>query len=201
MLFGMMVGFDLDMTLADTRRGIGAVYREISERTGVFIDVPLVQGRLGPPLETELAHWFPPGEILAMVVLFRSLYSELALPATDELPGARAAMRAVHAHGGRTMVVTAKNQFHAEATIEFLGLDVDVVVGGLWSSAKGMALREHGAVTYVGDHKGDVDAARTAGAFSLGVATGPFTAAELLAYGADLVLPDLLAFPAWLNGQ
>jgi phosphoglycolate phosphatase len=33
------------------------------------------------------------------------------------------------------------------------------------------------------------------------VATGPFTAVELLAYGADLVLPDLLAFPAWLSGQ
>jgi len=201
MLIGMMVGFDLDMTLADTRRGIGAVYREIAARTGVFIDVPLVQGRLGPPLETELAHWFPPEEILPMVTLFRSLYADLALPATDELPGAREAMRAVHSLGGRTMVVTAKNQRHADATVEFLGLDVDVVVGGLWSSAKGAALKEYNAMTYVGDHKGDVDAARTAGAFSLGVATGPFTAAELLAYGADLVLPDLLAFPAWLTSK
>src|SRR4051812_21431385 len=148
MLIGMMVGFDLDMTLADTRRGIGAVYREISARTGVFIDVPLVQGRLGPPLETELAHWFPPGEILAMVTLFRSLYAELALPVTDELPGAREGMRAGHGHGRRTVVGTAKNQRHADATIEFLGLDVDVVVGGLWSSAKGAALKEYGAMTY-----------------------------------------------------
>ncbi|MEO5876337.1 MAG: HAD hydrolase-like protein [Streptosporangiaceae bacterium] len=197
----MMVGFDLDMTLADTRKGIGAVYQEISAATGVFIDVPLVQSRLGPPLEAELAHWFPAARIPEMVTLFRSLYAAIALPATVELAGAGEALRAVRAHGGRTMVVTAKNQVHAEATLTFLGLDVDVVAGGLWSSAKGPALRRHGATTYVGDHTGDVDAARTAGAFSLGVATGPFTSAELLAYGADFVLPDLLAFPAWLNGQ
>jgi phosphoglycolate phosphatase len=32
------------------------------------------------------------------------------------------------------------------------------------------------------------------------VATGPVSAADLAAAGADAVLPDLLGFPAWLAG-
>ena len=42
-----------------------------------------------------------------------------------------------------------------------------------------------------GDTPLDVAAALSAGARSLGVATGPSTAAELAAAGADAVLPDL----------
>ena len=45
----MMVGFDLDLTLADTRRGIGAVYAALAAETGAFIDVPLVVGGGGAP--------------------------------------------------------------------------------------------------------------------------------------------------------
>lgn len=35
----------------------------------------------------------------------------------------------------------------------------------------------------------------------MGVATGPYGAEDLLAAGADVVLPDLTAFPAWLDGH
>lgn len=197
----MMVGFDLDMTLADTRKGIGAVYTALSAETGVFIDVPLVTSRLGPPLESELAHWYPAERVVVMAKRFRELYPELAIPATEAMLGAAAALESVRAAGGRTMVVTAKNERDARATVAFLGLPVDVVAGGLWAAAKGAALREHSAVTYVGDHTGDVDAARAAGAYSLAVATGGIGAAALAAYGADHVLPDLTAFPAWLAVQ
>ncbi|MCD0447679.1 haloacid dehalogenase-like hydrolase [Actinocorallia sp. API 0066] len=197
----MMVGFDLDMTLADTRRGIGAVYAALSAETGVFIDVPLVTSRLGPPLEAELAHWFPAERVPEMVVRFRALYPDLAIPATDPMAGAAEAVQAVRDGGDRVIVVTAKNRPHAEATLRHLGLEVDLLVGGLWSAAKGEALREHGAHTYVGDHTGDVDAARAAGAFSLAVATGPFTAEALAAYGADHVLGDLTTFPSWFSAR
>ncbi|MDX6738379.1 HAD family hydrolase [Actinocorallia sp. A-T 12471] len=196
-----MVGFDLDMTLADTRRGIGAVYSALAAETGVAIDVAAVTARLGPPLDVELAHWYPPEHIPEMILRFRALYPELAIPATDLMAGASEAFHAVRAAGAGIVVVTGKNRPHALATLAHLGLTADVVVGGLWSSAKGAALREHGAHTYVGDHTGDVDAARAAGAFSLAVATGPFTADALTAYGADHVLPDLTAFPTWLTGR
>ena len=41
-----MVGFDLDMTLADTRDAIGAVYEALAAETGVAIDVAAVVGQL-----------------------------------------------------------------------------------------------------------------------------------------------------------
>lgn len=194
-----MVGFDLDMTLADTRRGIGAVYEALAVETGVYIDTALVITRLGPPLQSELAHWFPAEHVPAMVIRFRELYPDIAVPATDPMPGAAAAIEAVRDAGGAVVVVTAKNQRDAEATVRFLGFGVDHVVGYLWAEAKGGALREHGAVVYVGDHTMDIDGARAAQAVSVGVATGPFDEAALLAYGADVVLPDLLGFPAWLT--
>ena len=44
------VGFDLDMTLIDSRPGIAAAFAELSARTGVAIDTDQVVSRLGPPL-------------------------------------------------------------------------------------------------------------------------------------------------------
>jgi phosphoglycolate phosphatase len=192
------VGFDLDLTLADTRGGIAAVYDALSAERGVFVDSALIVTRLGPPLETELANWFPADQVPAMAGRFRELYPDIAVPATLPMAGAASAIAAVRAKGGRTVVVTAKNQRDAERTVRFLELPVDHVVGSLWAAEKGQALKEHGAVTFVGDHIGDVDAARAAAAVSVGVATGPFDLAALRDYGADVVLPDLHAFPGWL---
>jgi phosphoglycolate phosphatase len=196
-----MVGFDLDMTLADTRRGIAAVYDVLAAETEVFIDSALICTRLGPPLEIELANWYPAEHVPAMVRRFRELYPAIATPVTTPMAGAYEAVHAVRERGGRVMVVTAKNQRDAEQTLRLLGLPVTVVVGALWAAGKAVALREHGAAIYVGDHTGDVDAARAAGAVSVGVASGPYDVAALGAYGADFVLPDLLAFPDWLGSR
>jgi phosphoglycolate phosphatase len=193
------VGFDLDLTLADTRKGIAATFVALSERTGVAIDTEAVVSRLGPPLETELANWFPAERVAEMAAIYRGFYGDIAVPATVTMPGAAEAVEAVKARGGRVIVVTAKHQVHAEATVRTLGLNVDEVAGGLFSTAKGTALSRFGATVYVGDHVADVDAARAAGARSVAVATGPYDAEALLAYGADIVLPDLRVFPETLT--
>jgi phosphoglycolate phosphatase-like HAD superfamily hydrolase len=197
---GFAVGFDLDLTLADTRAGISAVYASLTAETGVPIDTDLVVRRIGPPLEEELAYWFPPDEVPAMAARYREIYADIAIPATVLMPGAAAALDAVRARGGRVVVVSGKNQADTERTVRYLGLRVDAVVGGLFGSEKGAVLREHGAGAYIGDHTGDVDAARAASAVAVAVATGAFDSEALTAYGADVVLPDLLAFPEWLGG-
>ncbi|MFF4271106.1 HAD family hydrolase [Streptomyces sp. NPDC001536] len=192
------VGFDLDMTLIDSRPGIRACFLELSERTGTYVDADLVVTRLGPPLAQEMAHWFPADQIEAMADLYRSLYPSIAIAASPAMPGAREAIAAVQAAGGRAIVVTAKYGPNAKLHVEHLGLDPDAVIGDLWAEQKAEALREHGASVYVGDHLGDVRGARTAGALSVAVPTGPCGAAELTAAGADVVLADLTEFPAWL---
>ncbi|MFF4967381.1 HAD family hydrolase [Streptomyces sp. NPDC003388] len=196
----LTVGFDLDMTLIDSRPGIHACYLALSERTGTYIDADLAVTRLGPPLADELINWFPAERVPAMAELYREMYPATAIAATPAMAGARQAMEAVRAAGGRTMVVTAKYEPNAKLHLAHLGLEPDVVVGDLWAEQKALALREYGARVYVGDHVGDVRGARTAGALSVAVATGPCDGDELRAAGADVVLDDLGAFPAWLAG-
>lgn len=194
------VGFDLDLTLADTRAGIAAVFDEVALRLGVPIDSAAVVARLGPPLEWELANWLPQEEIPAAAALYRSLYPSIAVPVTTLMPGARQAVAAVRRAGGRVIVVTGKNTFDATRTVEFLGLEVDEIAGAVFGAAKGPALAEFGAVAYVGDHVGDIEAARAAGAVSVAVATGGYPAGELRDYGADAVLGDLTEFAEWFDG-
>ncbi|MER6463018.1 HAD family hydrolase [Streptomyces sp. NPDC001288] len=194
----LTVGFDLDMTLIDSRPGIHACYTALAERTGTYIDADLAITRLGPPLAEELVNWFPAGRVAEMSELYRAMYPEIAIAATPAMPGAREAIAAVRGAGGRAVVVTAKYEPNAKLHLSHLGMVPDAVVGDLWAEQKAAALREHGASVYVGDHVGDVRGARTAGALSVAVATGPCDADELLAAGADVVLGDLTELPAWL---
>ncbi|MEU6088889.1 HAD family hydrolase [Streptomyces sp. NPDC047085] len=196
----LTVGFDLDMTLIDSRPGIRACYLALAERTGTYIDADLAVTRLGPPLAEELVNWFPEDEVAAVADLYREMYPSIAVAATPAMEGAREAIRAVREAGGRTMVVTAKYEPNAKLHLDHLGIEPDVVVGDLWAEQKAAALREHGAGVYVGDHVGDVRGARIAGALSVAVATGPCDGDALRAAGADVVLDDLSAFPAWLAG-
>lgn len=195
----LVVGFDLDMTLIDSRRGIKAVWDLLAEESGVAIDTELVVSRLGPPLQWEMANWFAPEQVTPMVSRYRDLYPDYAIVGTDPLPGVADALAAVRRHRGRSVVVSAKYERSVRTHVEHLGLDVDETIGDLHGPDKGIALREHGATIYVGDHTADIDGARAAGAVAVSVATGPFSGDELRAYGADVVLEDLGEFPAWLS--
>jgi phosphoglycolate phosphatase-like HAD superfamily hydrolase len=97
-----------------------------------------------------------------------------------------------------------------------LGSYFDFEVGGYGSEsypkgaqvmmARGRAAEKYGKTfterntVYVGDSVRDVAAAKRGGAHSVAVATGRSTQSDLLAAGADLVLPDLADVPAVLRG-
>ncbi|MEH1026571.1 HAD family hydrolase [Micromonospora profundi] len=195
------VGFDLDMTLVDSRPGIAATFRALTARTGVPVDADLAVSRLGPPLRTELAYWFPPEQVESAVLAYRELYPAYAITPTVPMPGAREAVEAIRARGGRVLVVTAKMGRLARLHLDHLGLKVDELAGDLFAEQKAIALREHDATHYVGDHVADMVAAEAAGLPGIGVATGPCSAQELRAAGAKLVLDDLVGFPAALDGM
>src|SRR5262245_14084649 len=188
------------MTLIDSRPGIAATWAELARRTGVPIDVEAVVSRLGPPLEVELANWFPTEEVAARAGEFRALYPDFAVIGTSLLPGARAAVDAVHRHGGRVVVVTGKYEPNARLHLDHLGLPVDDLVGWRWGPAKGAALAERGATIYVGDHESDMVGAKAADALAVGVAASPASAAALTVAGADVVLASLDGFASCLDG-
>ena len=199
MSHGPAVGFDLDMTLIDSRPGIRAAYLALTERTGVYVDADLAVSRLGPPLRTELGHWFPAEEIEEAVATYRALYPEYAIEPTVPVAGAAEALDAVRAAGLRVVVVTSKLGRLARLHLDHLGLRADELAGDLFAEGKAAALIEHGVQWYVGDHVADMVAARTAGIPGVGVATGPCSEPELRDAGAAYVLPDLTGFPALLS--
>ncbi|WP_320068163.1 HAD family hydrolase [Micromonospora sp. RTGN7] len=195
----LTVGFDLDMTLVDSRPGIAAAFRALTAITGVPVDADAVVSRLGPPLRSEIARWFPPEQVESAVEAYRELYPAYAITPTLPMPGAVAALAAVRAHGGRVLVVTAKLGRLARLHLDHLGLAVDELAGDLFAEGKATALREHGATLYVGDHTADMVAAGAAGIPGIAVTTGPCSAAELRSAGAHVVLDDLTGFPAALG--
>ncbi|MCW2615155.1 MAG: haloacid dehalogenase domain protein hydrolase, partial [Frankiales bacterium] len=188
----LTVGFDLDLTLIDPRAAVVAVASRLAAEEGVEVDAALWASRLGPPLEHELAHWVAPERVVPAAARYRELMAVLGPPLITLLPGAAEAVAAVRASGGRAVVVTAKSEPLARATLADLDVEVDAVVGGLWAQGKATALLAHDATVYVGDHPGDVRAAAAAGALCVGVATG-----GVPPEGADIRLDDLTGFPAW----
>ncbi|MEV7397792.1 HAD hydrolase-like protein [Aeromicrobium sp. NPDC092404] len=194
----MITGFDLDMTLIDSRPGIKAVYEQVVVESGATIDTDLVVSRLGPPVEWELAHWLPEDEVKRWADRYRELYPAIALDLVAAMPGAREAVEAANQRG-RTILITAKHGPNARLHVDRLDLPVGEVFGGTWREAKGVVLREQGATTYVGDHVHDMDAAKLAGVVGVGVTTGPSSTEELRAAGAETVLSSLEDFPAWLD--
>ncbi len=194
------VGFDLDMTLIDPRAGMVELFAVLASETGIPLDGHAFVSRLGPPLQHELARYdLDDATVDHLVRRYRELTPEITVPRTVALPGAADAVRAVTDRGGRVVVVTAKVATNAITHLDALGIQVAAVVGDVWSTAKAPVLRGLGAEVYVGDHIGDVRAARAADAMAVGVATGPIGAEDLAAAGADVVLSDLTRFPSWLE--
>jgi phosphoglycolate phosphatase len=195
------VGFDLDMTLIDSRSAIMASFAGVAADTGVAIDPAGVDSRLGIKLADELAHWFPPGEIENAMRLYREHYLRLLAPLTTLLPGAAQALAAVRAAGASAVVITAKPEVTARLSLASVGLAADEIFPDAHGPEKAQVLAALGAAIYVGDTPADMLAAVAAGVRPVGVATGSFSARELRAAGAADVLASLAGFPALYAGK
>ncbi|MFM8240163.1 MAG: HAD family hydrolase [Actinomycetota bacterium] len=190
-----VVGFDLDMTLVDSADGIVSSVQYVLEGYGVQADGDDIRSTIGLPLDHVFPRWLPDEPYDVLLAAYRAHYREHGIPLTLPMPGAREAIDAVRAHGDRVLVVTAKYGAVAGLALEAAGLDADEIVGDLFAEAKGVALVDHGAWAYVGDHPGDVRAARHAGVHAIAVATGPSSVTELSQAGPDAVLEDLRGLP------
>jgi phosphoglycolate phosphatase len=195
----LVVGFDLDMTLVDSRPGIADTLRVLETETGAPVATDdMLDALLRRNLDLEFGDRFDSELATTWADRFRELYVAHGVPGTHLLPGARESVAAVRALGGRCIVVTAKYEPNAQRCLEQVGLDVDAVFGWRYAEAKGETLRAEGALVYVGDTPNDVRAAARADAHMVAVTTGPHPAEELRAAGASTVLDSLVAFPAWL---
>ncbi len=196
---GLVIGFDLDMTLIDTAPGFAATLEALGKDLGLEFPLELLNATMGPPLDQLFADHLPAASIGSAIDRFRELYRDHGIEPVEEFSGAHEALAAVRRHGGRTIVVTGKFEPNARRHVEHLSLDVDQVTGEVWGIGKAEVLRAAGAGVYVGDHVHDVEGARAAGAVSVSVLTGGCTREQLLAAGTDVVLAGLADFPLWLD--
>lgn len=195
----LVVGFDLDMTLIDTVPGFVAALEALGAELGVDFPAAEMTSKLGPPLDLLLADHLEPHAVGPAGDRFRALYPDHAVAPVPLLPGAREAVDAVRAHGGRVVVVTGKFTRNAQLHLDHLGIDVDHLEGWVWGVGKADVLQREGAVMYVGDHVHDVEGALAAGVLSVSVLTGGCTREELIAAGTHVILDSLAAFPDWLD--
>ena len=197
----LVVGFDLDMTLIDTRIGFAATLDALGAELGITFPVEAMTARLGPPLDHLLRDHMTADLVPPAGDRFRALYPGTAVLPTKAFPGAHDAIAAVRREHGRVLLVTGKHTPNAQLHVDHLGFDVDHVEGWVWGPGKGRVLQDHGAAIYVGDHVHDVEGAHAAGIVSVSVLTGGCTEQELRAAGTDVVLRDLTEFPAWLHAH
>jgi phosphoglycolate phosphatase len=195
------VGFDLDMTLIDSRPAILAAFEALAAELRTPLDPHEIDSRLGLKLEDELRHWFAEDEVPRAAAAYRRHYVALAPRSTRALPGAREALAAVTASGRRAAIVTAKHAVSVAPSLEAAGLEADEVHTFVHGPEKAAVLLAVGASLYVGDTPADMAAGCEAGATALGVATGSFTAEALRAAGAGAVLTSLEQFPAWFAAE
>jgi phosphoglycolate phosphatase len=218
---GFLVLWDVDFTLVDTRGVGLHLYRlafrdlygrdlpsesekaDMAGRTdrAIALDVLTLAGIADPPAE---------------VSRFEAALSRLAPSVADMvndkgrvMPGASAALGALTGLSARQSVLTGNVRAMAQVKLAPFGLlehlDLDVGAFGNESAvradlvhiARGRAASAYWqnfagqATILVGDTPLDIEAAQATGARGVGVATGRFSEAELIAAGADAVLADL----------
>ena len=176
-----------------------AAVRALPGGEDVEITVADVWPHVGLPLEATAALLVPGHEPETVVREYRARYEAVGARMVSLMPGALEAVAAVREHAGRVLVVSAKAEAGVQQSLAQVGLQPDLVAGGLFAAAKGVRLRTESADVYVGDHPGDVEAASVAGAVAVAVATGAQPPGVLVEAGADVVLTDLAEFPAWLS--
>jgi phosphoglycolate phosphatase len=196
----LTVGFDLDLTLIDSHERVISAYVRALGDLGVEVSPQELIPHLGTPLVQTAAAVGAAVDADALMLRYRHYYDEPDAPRTLPMPGAAEALRSVRAAGGRTVVVSAKYTPAVHTALAEAGLTdlVDIAYGELFAHEKASALIAEGASIYVGDHPGDMAAARAASAYGMGVTTGVNDEAALLSAGADCVVPDLDAFVTWL---
>jgi phosphoglycolate phosphatase len=196
----LTVGFDLDLTLVDSEDRILRAFIRALRDLGAEVSAEDLEPHLGTPLTQTAALVAPGVDADALVPLYRHYYDEPDARRTMPMSGAAESLRSVRTAGGRTVVVSAKFIPAVHRALEEAGLTelVDAVYGDLFAEDKAAALITEGASIYVGDHPGDMAAARAANAYAVGVTTGANDEHDLEVAGADVVLPGLDTFATWL---
>jgi pyrophosphatase PpaX len=197
-----VVLFDLDGTVIDSGGIILASMRHATRTVlGLeFSDAELLASVGGPGLEAQMA-CFAPERVEELVQVYRA-HNEPLHGTLEFCPGMEDVLAVLRGEGRKLAVVTAKRRATVDLAFDRLPLAqfFDAVVGGdetelhkpnpepLLLGLARLGVGPEGAA-YVGDSPFDVQAARAAGLFAVGVTWGRIhERAALAAAGADAIV-------------
>lgn len=209
--------FDIDQTLIRThhagRTSIGAAFADVFGVENA-VDGMQIDGRTDHAIFAELVstHHVRPSDPDSAIRDLAEAYLRELPPALEHrdatvLPGVTELLDALKASHPAVGLATGNMRRGAELKLRHFGLwerfgaggfgdttavRAEVVAAGIEALAALLGIPADPAATIViGDTPLDVEAARLAGAPTLGVATGRFSEAELLAAGASWAVADL----------
>lgn len=175
------------------------------------LDVPTVRAVVGHGLEHLIAHWVGEHRIKDGIRLFRERYAQVYSIATEPLPGADAALRALAGSGYRLALASNKPARFSSAILQqfewsplFRAVEGPDTVGttkpdpamlGACLDALGTSVER---TRYVGDMPLDAVSGSNAGLEVILVGGGSASVGELRAVGPP-VLPGFAALPAFLS--
>lgn len=206
-----VVLFDLDGTLVDSVDIILASFHHTTELVvgRRFADEVILAQVGGGNLEQQMARLAPPEHLVEAVRVYRA-HNNALYASVSCFAGVADALDVLKSEGRRLGVVSAKQRETVELALRAAGIDglVDVVVGSdetakhkpdpepLLLGAERLEAQPGGAA-YVGDSPFDMQAARAARLFAVGVTWGRIHGREALA-AADVVVDGPADLPGAL---
>jgi phosphoglycolate phosphatase len=190
----MLLLFDLDGTITDSRVGIVRCFAHALEHIGrTSADLPLLVC-IGPPLSVSfraLLGTDDPALIHEAITRYRERFERIGMFENSLFPGVAEGLTALRHQGHRMRVVTAKPQPYAGTILQHFGID------GFFEGIHGPtledrthdkvglvadAVRDHASTdaVMIGDRAEDIHAAKANGILSIAMTWGYGSEAELL---------------------
>ncbi len=210
--------FDCDGTLVDSQTSIIAAMAAAALAHGMDVpDHESVRRIVGLPLEVGIARLFPNLEAAGIVSVrehYRRAFGELRQAGNIReplYPGVLDALEILRRDGWLLGVATGKSHMGLAGTLALHNLEgcfvtlqtADRAVGKPHPEMIYNAMSETGAeagrTVMIGDTTFDMEMARNANVWAIGVAWGYHDAAELMAVGAHTVVHDFGQLPAAMN--
>lgn len=199
--------FDLDGTLVDHFAAIHRAHSHTMRHLGLPPpSLSQVRAAIGGGVEVAIARLVGRERVAEALPIYRPYWSSTMLDDVTLFPGARELLEKLHACGATLAVFTNKHGPSSRLVCDHLGL-TPLLQGnfGATDTAWLKPQPEFAAHVFktlgtiassallIGDSPYDVEAAKSGGFACWCVTTGTHSESELLAAGADKVLPDLAA--------
>lgn len=196
------VVFDFDGTIADTFRGVRFCFLEALHAFGYDeTDEVKLHTYLGPPLfDSFMLYCHDEETARQMVAKYREVYRAGALLKCDLYDGITDVFEALDAAGIKLAIASSKPgefvkrllcHFELEKYFDFISAPVigkpDPSKYELITAAVSALGADLSATVMVGDRKFDIEGAKQAGVFAVGVSYGFGTLDELESHGADVI--------------